>query len=119
METLLGHAESGASASTALPANAGGWRTKGNTEWLPTEGGPLTIPSVRSSNRGHEGLESTSRFAIETQAPLGPSHDTMGTAQERELAWKLRELLSSPLGEGVARIVEESYRVWSQSHLSG
>jgi transcriptional regulator with XRE-family HTH domain len=32
-------------------------------------------------------------------------------ARERELALKLHELLASPLGEGVARIVEESYRL--------
>jgi transcriptional regulator with XRE-family HTH domain len=119
METLLGHAESGAATSPALPTTAAGWRGRGTAEWLPTEGGPLTIPSGRSSNRGHEALDSSSRFAVETPAPVSPSHEPLGTARERELAWKLRELLSSPLGEGVARIVEESYRVWSQSHLSG
>jgi hypothetical protein len=31
--------------------------------------------------------------------------------RERDLTKKLHELLASPLGEGVARIVEESYRM--------
>ncbi|HEV3121530.1 MAG TPA: helix-turn-helix transcriptional regulator [Isosphaeraceae bacterium] len=45
----------------------------------------------------------TGRSMGYSQAPL--------PARERELAVKLHELLASPLGEGVARIVEESYRL--------
>jgi hypothetical protein len=39
--------------------------------------------------------------------------------RERELAWKLHELLASPLGEAVARIVEETYRMLPQSRHMG
>jgi hypothetical protein len=46
------------------------------------------------------------------------SHDTMNVARERELAWKLHELLVSPLGEGIARILDESHRMLPQTrHL--
>ena len=34
----------------------------------------------------------------------------LGSHRDRELERKFRELLNSPLGEGVARILEESYR---------
>ena len=33
------------------------------------------------------------------------------TARERDLSWKFRELLRSPLGEGIARLVEDSHRL--------
>lgn len=118
METLLGHAEGGAAAGVPLPAGPGGWRARGNAEWIPSEGGPLTIPPGRAGTRPGEAI-APERFGVEAQAPLPSGHEAVAPARERELAWKLRELLATPLGEGVARIVEESYRVWSQSHLSG
>jgi transcriptional regulator with XRE-family HTH domain len=37
-------------------------------------------------------------------------------SRERDLTRKLHELLASPLGEGVARIVEESHRMLPQWH---
>ena len=52
-----------------------------------------------------------SRFAVETSPLLSQMHDLMVVPRERELAWKLHELLTSPLGEGVARIIEETYRL--------
>ena len=33
------------------------------------------------------------------------------TGRERDLSWKFRELLRSPLGEGIARVVEDSHRL--------
>jgi len=54
-----------------------------------------------------------SRFAIESQEiPLpGLGEGTITSARELEIARKLHEVLASPLGEGVALIVEESYRL--------
>jgi transcriptional regulator with XRE-family HTH domain len=119
METLLGHSETASSTGVPQPAGSAGWRARGNAEWIPSEGGPLTVPPGRSGARPIESVEPSSRFGVEAQAPLPTGHEAMGPARERELAWKLRELLATPLGEGVSRIIEESYRVWSQSHLSG
>lgn len=47
-------------------------------------------------------------------APFSPSPFAGGTwasSRERELERKFAELLRTPLGEGLARIVEESYRL--------
>ncbi|WP_435010642.1 helix-turn-helix domain-containing protein [Tundrisphaera lichenicola] len=41
--------------------------------------------------------------------------ETPGVLRGGELERKFQELLASPLGEGVARIVEESYRVLAKS----
>jgi transcriptional regulator with XRE-family HTH domain len=49
------------------------------------------------------------------EAPTVPARyrldETAATARTGELDRKFRELLASPLGEGVARIVEETYRI--------
>jgi transcriptional regulator with XRE-family HTH domain len=112
METLLGHADA---PPGAAPTN--GRRSRGNSEWLPSEGGPLTMPGQRLAPT-IENVDG-SRFGVEAPA-IGPqAHDNYLPPRERELAWKLRELLSSPLGEGIARIVEESYRMLPQSRHLG
>jgi hypothetical protein len=58
------------------------------------------------------GTTDDSRFAVESQgmgdAVLG---DAVISPREHEIARKLHEVLASPLGEGVALIVEESYRL--------
>lgn len=127
METLLGHvADAGAGASTAA-----GRRPRSQGEWLPSEGGPLAMPPGRLSPtlENHDG----SRFGIEAQPQTQPqpqpqpqthvqavpatAHDGLISTRERELAWKLHELLASPLGEGIARIIEESHRLLPQSRL--
>jgi hypothetical protein len=54
------------------------------------------------------------RFGVEAQSTPEP----LLAARERELAWKLHELLGSPLGEGIARIVEESHRLLPQMRAS-
>src|SRR5215471_10131 len=44
METLLGLAKGGPAAGVPLPAGSAGWRARVNAEWIPSAGGPLTIP---------------------------------------------------------------------------
>jgi len=112
METLLGHSEGAAAVegSTAVSSRRG----RNSVEWLPSEGGPLTVPAQRASAT-LESIEGT-RFAVEPQ-PIAAAHTTDGLVpqRERDLAWKLHELLASPLGEGVARIIEETYRLLPQA----
>jgi len=102
METLLGHGEAGPAAGG--PAATAGRKVRGNGDWVPSEGGPLSIPANRPSST----LESFdgSRFAVESTPNAQSAHEGLVPARERELAWKLHELLASPFGEGVARIVE-------------
>jgi hypothetical protein len=64
------------------------------------------------------GTMDDSRFAVSSQevpAPTPASVPTVSPAmhsvRDHELTRKFHELLASPLGEGVALIVEESYRM--------
>lgn len=113
MEILLGHSEAGpvvVATASARPARA-------NSEWLPTEGGPLTIPSARTVPT-IENVDG-SRFGVESTPLVTAPPENYLSVRERELAWKLRELLASNLGEGVARIIEESYRLLPSSRHVG
>jgi hypothetical protein len=52
------------------------------------------------------------RFAVASQNVAAPVYaDGTSSARTHDLARKLQELLASPLGEGVATIIEESYRM--------
>ncbi|WP_406695368.1 helix-turn-helix transcriptional regulator [Singulisphaera sp. Ch08] len=111
MEILLGHGDAAAIVAVAAkPARA-------NSEWLPTEGGPLTIPSTRTAPT-IENLDG-SRFGVESTPLVSAPQESYLSVRERELAWKLHELLSSNLGEGIARIIEESYRLLPSSRHVG
>lgn len=112
METLLGHGDGVSGGSAAVR------RGRPGAEWLPTEGGPLTVPAPRTAPPTIENTDG-SRFSVEPAAPANHLHDGYLPPRERELTWKLRELLASPLGEGIARIVEESYRMLPQSRHLG
>jgi hypothetical protein len=67
------------------------------------------------------GTTDDSRFAIESQEIHQPglAEGTITSARELEIARKLHEVLASPLGEGVALIVEESYRLLPLIRHSG
>ncbi|WP_422926584.1 helix-turn-helix domain-containing protein [Singulisphaera sp. PoT] len=113
METLLGHGD-GSLPVDGTAANAGR-KSKTNGEWLPSEGGPLAIPvAARTSSATIESIEGA-RFAVEAPTLNTMSADGLVPQRERDLAWKLHELLASPLGEGVARIIEETYRLLPQA----
>ena len=103
METLLGHPD-------VANGNGAGGATKGTrgvTEWLPSEGAPLSIHVPRPNSK-HEDL-TASRFGIEYA--LNSVEGNAMFTRERELVSKLHELLASPLAEPIARIVEESHRL--------
>lgn len=110
MDTLLGHGEA-MKPSQATDA-ASTRRTRGGGEWIPAEGGPLTVLPTRTPPAE---AADAARFGFEASAAHAPAPST----RERELAWKLHELLASPLGEGIARIVEESHRLLPQVPGSG
>lgn len=63
-----------------------------------------TLPDRFEGFRGRaypERIESISAYGLRAPAP----------SRETEILLKLREVLASPLGESVSRIVEESYRM--------
>lgn len=112
MDTLLGHGEP-MSAQARSPRGNGtssstGW-TRGSMEWYPAEGTPMATPGPRLMPRFEvsEGPRFTSDFA---PAPAN-GYDGGPSNRERELTTKFHELLSSPFGDAVARIVEETFRL--------
>jgi transcriptional regulator with XRE-family HTH domain len=108
MESLLGHGESGKAGHGAQSATASR-KSRTQSGWIPAEGGPLAVPTARVA--ATFGTTDDSRFAVESQEVAQPAGDGLMTAREHELTRKLHEVLASPLGEGVALIVEESFRL--------
>ena len=103
MESLLGHGEAGKSGAPgdgfAEGPNAAGW--------MPAEG--ALWPSPASRPGATFGITDDSRFAVESQeVPQPVLVDGWPPLAAHEIARKLHEVLASPLGEGVALIVEES-----------
>ena len=117
MESLLGHTEGPAGHDASCAASVPSARKgRGDAEWIPAEGGPLAVPPARAMSMVE--AADPSRFAVEAAPPLSQMHDLKVAPRERELAWKLHELLTSPFGEGMARIIEETYRLLPQARSS-
>jgi hypothetical protein len=109
MESLLGHGDVNKPGHGAQSATASR-KARSQAGWIPAEGGPLSVPAVRTG--GTFGTTDDSRFAVESQeVPQSALGDGIVSAREHELTRKLHEVLASPLGDGVASIVEESYRL--------
>lgn len=118
METLLGHSEASLKAALASagynPSQPNGARGRGTApEWYPSEGAALAPVAPRTVPKFDAG--DGSRFAVEHV----PAHDHGPIGRERELTVKLHELLASPFGEAVARIVEETYRLLPHARVAG
>ncbi|MGO9465748.1 MAG: helix-turn-helix transcriptional regulator [Isosphaeraceae bacterium] len=117
MEDLLGHdhvAESLQSASDFSPAH----RSRPLQDWIPAEGGPLTIPGnsnfkARAASDGED-----SRFAVHTATHTKTSNHDALYLREGELMSKLHDLIHSPMGDGVARLVEELHTLLPRARTS-
>jgi transcriptional regulator with XRE-family HTH domain len=105
MEDLLGHeAHPDELSSTSASAGAAR-RPRALYDWVPGEGGPLALPGGPIFNGVANGDEA--RFAVEPAPPAkNNGHDSI-YLREGELMSKLHDLIHSPIGGGVARIVEE------------
>jgi hypothetical protein len=95
-----------------------GRRSRGVYDWLPGEGGPLTLPSVSNFKSLSGVTNDESRFVIEppTQTKLS-GHESV-FVREGELMSKLHDLLHSPVGDGVACILEELHTLLPRSRSS-
>lgn len=124
METLLGNSEEtpmnlGANAlgGVQVPsASAASNKPRGSSEWYPSEGAPLSMHAQRPGSKFEPGTGS--RFGVEYGSGNLGQVDTSGLLRERDLVLKLHEILASPLGEPVARIVEETYRLLPQQRVA-
>ena len=112
MENLLGHGDPATLASRSVRGPSQGanvpWSRPSN-DWVPAEGAPLASPTPRLVPRFD--VTDGPRFSADLGAVPAPAYDPPVPPGNRELVGKFQELLDSPLGDAVARIVEESYRL--------
>jgi transcriptional regulator with XRE-family HTH domain len=122
MDELLGHADAphlGPKQGRSPLDHANPLRRSRDLgDWIPAEGGPLVLPShppypgqpqsvaAREDGRGDE-----------QRSSLDPHRARPNTAaeaflvREGELLSKLHDLLHSPLGHGIARIIDELHQM--------
>ena len=109
MDDLLGNAEP----AGQVKGHSSAARGREFLDWIPGEGGPLTLPGGTSTQTGfnHLGTPDDSRNderlgneQARRGHPVG--FDTL-LMREGELMSKLHDLLHSPMGAGVARIVDD------------
>jgi hypothetical protein len=110
METLLGNDAAAVMAQHASAAGMAAAPGRPAPAWLPVEGAGLAANGHRTGR--FEGPET--RFGVEYAA----TPDAQVHTRERDLVKKLHELLATPLGDPVARIVEESYRLLPQARMA-
>ena len=107
MEDLLGFEETGS--SRCVPRRRGGLTAGAAAlyDWVPAEGGPLSFPDGAGVKPVSLATAEESRFAVEPEIPARTNgHESM-YLREGELISKLHELLHSPIGSSVVRILEE------------
>jgi transcriptional regulator with XRE-family HTH domain len=115
MDELLGNSESSTSvkARSSLDHTLSPPRGREISDWIPGEGGPLTLPSnaANSPVLGHVGVLDDSRneerFASEPQRRSPSAGFDSLLMREGELMSRLHDLLHSPMGPGIARIVDD------------
>src|SRR5262245_48562754 len=104
IDTLLGHGESTTvdhpSYTPPAPPQAPPITTVRHPEWL-----------MAGLPRGAEAYVTATPELPSAPLEANPYGYFARPPRERDLTRKLHELLASPLGEGVARIVEESHRL--------
>jgi transcriptional regulator with XRE-family HTH domain len=116
MDELLGDDE-----PEAARAAAEGARTSSASrelrDWMPAEGGPLTLPPA--SLRGFRGVgdDRDARASEPSRAPVPGVESVL--MREGELMSKLHDLLHSPVGAGVARILDDLHGLIPRARHSG
>ena len=117
MEDLLGFEEP-VEAGAAQSGRQGTRRPRVLYDWVPAEGGPLSLSNGSAVKPVSIATAEESRFAVEPEIPARSNgHDVM-YLREGELMAKLHDLLHSPLGAGVVRILEELHGLLPRSRSS-
>jgi transcriptional regulator with XRE-family HTH domain len=115
MEDLLVHEDQSSTTSSAASAGGTARRARGLADWAPAEGGPFSI-AAGADFKGLNGDES--RFAVESSLASRTNGHEAIYLREGELISKLHDLLHSPIGEAVVRIIDELHRVLSRSRAA-
>lgn len=124
MDSLLGESEP-AAPSPVRPAERGpstGFAPRDADRWLPGEGGPLSLPTVVQSQgypRRVEDFRGPSRPVASEHVAPAPQQSHEGVLhREGELMSKLHDLLHSPVGAGVARVLDDLHGLLSRGRHS-
>jgi transcriptional regulator with XRE-family HTH domain len=119
MEDLLGHEDGGAESPSSSDALGNLHRSRGLYDWVPSDGGPLSLPPVSTLRNLSANGSDDKRFKIESPTPVKSNgHDSI-FVREGELMSKLHDLLHSSMGDGVARILEEMHALIPRSRSIG
>ncbi len=118
MEDLLGFEEQIESVGTHSERQAGPRRHRNVFEWVPAEGGPLTLPNGAGMKAVSVASVEDSRFAVESDNAVRSNGHESVFLREGELMSKLHDLLHSPLGNGVVRILEELHGMLPRARSS-
>ena len=117
MEDLLGFEDESEPAATHSE-RPGLRRPRSLYDWVPSEGGPLSLPNGASVKASSIASVEESRFAVEAELAIkNNGHESM-FLREGELMSKLHDLLHSPIGDGVARVLEQLHGVLPRSRSS-
>ncbi len=93
-------------------------RPRGLYDWVPSEGGPLSIPNGTGVKAVSIASVEERRFTVDAEIAIKSNgHDSI-FLREGELMSKLHDLIHSPIGDGVARILEELHGILPRSRSS-
>jgi transcriptional regulator with XRE-family HTH domain len=116
MEDLLGNEAHSEQPLTAAAIAGATRRPRALYDWVAADRGPLAMPNGSSFKAIAAGDES--RFAVEPSAQAKNNGQDSIYLREGELMSKLHDLIHSPIGDGVARIVEELHLLLPRARAS-
>ena len=116
MEDLLVHDDQGNAPSSTVSGGSTARRARGLADWAPAEGGPFSI-AAGADFKGLGGADE-SRFALEASLASRTNGHEAIYLREGELISKFHDLIHSPIGEAVVRIIDELHRVLSRSRAA-
>src|SRR5262249_54322475 len=119
MEDLLG-TEGDTDSIHPVPERQGPSRHhRGSYGWVPSEGGPLTLPGAANFQGLSAAGSEEPRFAMDALLKSNPSSSESPFVREGELMAKLHDLLHSPFGDCVTRIIDELHGLLPRTRISG
>jgi len=118
MDDLLGQGEltSGHATRPSVDHPSVSARVRDMGDWMPSEGGPLALPPGAQPSLSHyaardQDRADDARFGVQPQRRLGAAVHEGLLMREGELMSKLHDLLHSPLGMGIAQIIDELHTI--------
>jgi transcriptional regulator with XRE-family HTH domain len=114
MEDLLDHHGEPEPMLTVADRTNGHRPSRPSSSWVPSEGGPLSLPQLGAFAGLASGVGDDPRFAVDRAPKVKTATHDSAYHREGELISKLHALLHSPLGGCVTRVVDELYSLLPQ-----